>query len=63
MEQYNMSTSATCFISEKLGHIIEQDRNMIANKILNMLHKDENFVQSYELRMTVHMTYPFVKAC
>ena len=36
---------------------------MLANKILNVLHKDENFVQSYELRMTVHMTYPFVKAC
>ena len=50
-----MSTSATCFISEKLGYIVEQDRNMFANKILKVLHKDENFVQSYELRMTVHM--------
>ena len=54
-EKYNVSTSATCFIREKLGHIVEQDRNMFANKILKVLHKDENFVQSYELRMTVHM--------
>ena len=45
-----MSTSATCFKSEKLGRIVELDRNMFANKILSMLHKDENFVQSYELR-------------
>ena len=58
-----MSTSATCFISEKLGRIVEQDRNMFANKILKVLHKDENFVQSYESRMTVHMVSPFVKAC
>ena len=58
-----MSTSATCFISEKLGYIAEQDRNMFANKILKVLHKDENFVQSYELRMTVHMISPFLKAC
>ena len=56
-----MSTSATCFISEKLGYIAEQDRNMFANKILKVLHKDENFVQSYELRMTVHMISPFLK--
>ena len=62
-EKYNVSTSATCFISEKLGHIVEQDRNMFANKILKVLHKDENFVQSYELRMTVHMISPFLKAC
>ena len=62
-EKYNVSTSATCFISEKLGHIVEQDRNMFANKILKVLHKDENFVQSYELRMTVHMVSRFVKAC
>ena len=62
-EKYNVSTSATCFISEKLGRIVEQDRNMFANKILKVLHKDENFVQSYESRMTVHMVSPFVKAC
>ena len=62
-EKCNVSTSATCFISEKLGHIVEQDRNMFANKILKVLHKDENFVQSYELRMTVQMVSPFVKAC
>ena len=61
-EKYNVSTSATCFISEKLGYIAEQDRNMFANKILKVLHKDENFVQSYELRMTVHMISPFLKA-
>ena len=24
-EKYNVSTSATCFISEKLGHLLEQD--------------------------------------
>ena len=35
---------------------------MFANKILNVLHKDENFVQGYELRMTVYMVSPFVKA-
>ena len=45
-----MSTSATCFISEKLGHIAELDRNMFANKIQSMLHKDENFVQNYKLK-------------
>ena len=28
-----------------------------------MLHKDENFVQSYELRMAVHILSPCVKAC
>ena len=58
-----MSTSATCFISEKLGHIVEQDRSMFANKILKVLHKDENFVQSYELKMTVQMVSLLVKAC
>ena len=36
---------------------------MFANKILSVLHKDENFIQSYELRMTVHMVSPFGKAC
>ena len=36
---------------------------MFANKILKVLHKDENFVQSYELGRTVHMVSPFVKAC
>ena len=61
-EKYDVSTSATCFISEKLGHIVEQDRNIFANKILTVLHQDENFVQSYELKMTVHMVSPFVKA-
>ena len=53
-EKYNLSTSATCF-NWKVGHIVEQDRNMFANKILNVLHKDGNLFQSYELRMTVHM--------
>ena len=24
-EKYNVSTSVTCFISEKLGHLLEQD--------------------------------------
>ena len=62
-EKYNMSTSATCFVSEKLGYIVERGWNMFANKILKVLHKDENFVQSYELRMTVHMVSRFVKAC
>ena len=62
-EKYNVSTSPTCFISKKLGYIVEQDRNMFANNMLNVLHKDGNFVQSYELRMTVHMVSPFVKAC
>ena len=28
-----------------------------------MLDKDENFVKSYELRMTVHMVSPFLEAC
>ena len=36
---------------------------MFANKILSVLHKDENFIQSYELRMTVHMVSPFGEAC
>ena len=62
-EKYNVSTSPTCFISKKLGYIVEQDRNMFANNMLNVLHKDGNFVQSYELRMTLHMVSPFVKAC
>ena len=52
-EKYSLSTSATCF-QWKLGHIVEQDRNMFAN-ILKVLHKDGNLFQSYELRMTVHM--------
>ena len=34
---------------------------MFANKILSVLHKDENFVQSYELRMTVHIISQFLK--
>ena len=59
--------STTCLhqqlaLSENIGHIVEQDRNMFANKILNVLHKDENFVQGYELRMTVYIVSPFVKA-
>ena len=36
---------------------------MFANNMLNVLHKDGNFVQSYELRMTVHIVSLFVKAC
>ena len=36
---------------------------MFVNKILNVLHKDKNFVQSYKLRMTVHMVSPFIEAC
>ena len=36
---------------------------MFASKILNVLHKGEHFVQSYELRMTAHMVSPFVEAC
>ena len=36
---------------------------MFANKILSVLHKDENFIQSYELGMTVHMVRPFAEAC
>ena len=36
---------------------------MFANKILKVLHKDDNFVQSYELGLTVRMVSPFVKAC
>ena len=61
-EKYNMSTSATCFIKEKLC-ISQSKTKLFANKILNVLHKDENFVQSYELRMTAHMVSPFVEAC
>ena len=34
---------------------------MFVNKILNVLHKDENFVQSYKLRMTAHMVS--IEAC
>ena len=49
-EKYNMSTSTPCFIKGKLC-ILQSKTKMFANKILNMLHKDENFVQSYELRM------------
>ena len=44
-KKYNLTTSASCLISEKLGHIVEQDRNMFVNKILSVLLKDENFVQ------------------
>ena len=36
---------------------------MFANKILSMLHKDETFIQNYDLRITVHMVSPFVEAC
>ena len=36
---------------------------MFANKILKVLHKDENFVQSYELKITFQMVSPFVIAC
>ena len=61
-EKYNMSTSAPCFIKEKLC-ISQSKTKMFANKILNVLHKDENFVQSYELRMTAHMVSPFAEAC
>ena len=53
-EKYSLSTSATCF-QWKLGHVVEQDRNMFANEILNVLHKDGNLFQRYELRMTVYM--------
>ena len=62
-EKYNLSSSAACLIREKLGHLVEQDRNMFAIKILSVLHKDENFVWSYELRITVHMVSPVVKSC
>ena len=61
-EKYNMSTSTPCFIKGKLC-ILQSKTKMFANKILNVLHKDENFVQSYELRMTAHMVSPFVEAC
>ena len=61
-EKYNLSSSAACLIREKLGHLVEQDRNMFAIKILSVLRKDENFVWSYELRMTVHMVSPVVKS-
>ena len=36
---------------------------MFANKILSVSQKDESFIQSYELRMTVHMVSPYVEAC
>ena len=38
-EKCNSRTSASCFIRVELGHIVEQDRNMFANKILSVLHK------------------------
>ena len=62
-EKCSLRTSASCFISEKLGHIIEQDRNKFANKILSVMHKYEKFIQSRELRITVYMVSPFLKAC
>ena len=61
-ERYNMSTSTPCFIKGKLC-ILQSKTKMFANKILNVLHKDENFIQSYELRMTAHIVSPFVEAC
>ena len=60
-EKHN--TSATYFIGEKLGLLIDQDRKMYAKKLQNVLLKDENFQLNDELRMILSANSPVSRPC
>ena len=62
-ENYNVTTAATCFISEKLGLILKQDRQAHSKEILKSLATNETFNMSYEVEMALNSDSPFSIAC
>ena len=66
MENYNVTTAASCKISEFLMDIIQIDRKIFSNAIRKYLPKNfcsQNFFLDFETKEILHSESPFHQVC
>ena len=60
-EKFNVTTAATCFVTEKLNYLLEIDRKTLRKAFFNNL--DENIELNYEAKAVLHVNSPFQRVC
>ena len=60
-EKLNVITAATCFIAEKINHLLKTDRRIFQKMLTDNLDKNINL--NYEVKTSLNSSSPFQRAC